>query len=107
RHRNDYSSIGARSDLLRPRRSEDARMVRWIWLHRHDGILHGNVAHSGRIRISGHRRGILWRIGSYLWTAHPRCVLWSLLQHDRGRCDGSWSIRLLDELDGSTEGRRL
>jgi len=39
-----YSSTGAWSDFLRARCPENARMVRWIWLHRHDGFLRGNVA---------------------------------------------------------------
>jgi len=41
--------LGVSSSHTRP---EDARMVRWIWLHRHHGILHRNVAHSAPIRIS-------------------------------------------------------
>jgi uncharacterized membrane protein YphA (DoxX/SURF4 family) len=44
-------------------------------------------------------------LGLIFGAVHPRGCLWGPVQHDRGHRDGSWSVRVLDELDWDTERR--
>src|SRR6202023_4210301 len=49
--------------MFRARCREAARLVRWIWFHRHDGLLQRHDAHSGPTRGSCNRGGFLGGLG--------------------------------------------
>src|SRR5208282_6466698 len=97
---------GSGRGLLRAWRAKNAGLVWRLWVSRHHGILcpHGNARSR---RTPGYLHRILWRTGADYRIADAHCRSRNWRRDDRGNLYGSPGERLLHELDGQPEGRRI